>query len=115
MLIHACARLRRPTSSGVPSTPELVILGDGPERRRLARLAAALDLPVRLPGFVSRDEVARWLRAADVFAQPSVRLANGRTEGAPVALAEARAVGTPVVVAADPVELERGLRAVTSV
>jgi glycosyltransferase involved in cell wall biosynthesis len=119
MLLRACARLRRSTSTGGRPTSQpsvvVVILGDGPERPRLVRLAAALGVPVRLPGFVPRDEVVRWLRAADVFVQPSIRLANGRTEGAPVALAEARAVGTPVVVAADPVELEHRLRVVTGV
>jgi glycosyltransferase involved in cell wall biosynthesis len=114
MLLRACARLR-PGSTSAGAAPEVVILGDGPERPRLVRLAAALDLPLRLPGFVPRHEVAGWLRAADVFVQPSIRLANGRTEGAPVALAEARAVGTPVLVAGDMAELERGLRIVTGV
>ncbi len=53
---------------------------------------------MRLAGFVPRAEVADWLRAADLFVQPSIRLANGRTEGAPLAAREARAVGIPVVV-----------------
>jgi glycosyltransferase involved in cell wall biosynthesis len=50
---------------------------------------------------VPRADVARWLRAADVYAQPSIRLANGRGEGAPVATAEARAIGIPVLVESD--------------
>ena len=89
---------------------EVVILGDGPERARLGRLADALGVRLRLPGFVSRDEVALWLRAADVFVQPSLRLANGRTEGAPFATAEARAVGIPVLVESDVSRLAQGLR-----
>ena len=62
------------------------------------RLAAALGVRLRLPGFVRRDEVARWLRAARRVRAAVGRLANGRTEGAPVATAEARAVGIPVVI-----------------
>ncbi len=90
-------------------------MGDGPERLRLQQLAAELRVPLRLPGFVRRDEVAQWLRAAHLFVHPSVQLGNGRAEGAPVALAEARAVGTPVVVEADRMSLENALRAVFTV
>jgi glycosyltransferase involved in cell wall biosynthesis len=100
-LVRAVARLP------APRRPELVILGDGPERPSLERLAAALDVSLHLPGFVPRDAVAAWLRASDLFAQPSIVLANGRSEGAPVALLEARAVGIPVVVGADPAVLAR--------
>jgi glycosyltransferase involved in cell wall biosynthesis len=102
-LLRAVARLP------APHRPEVVILGDGPERPSLERLAVALDVPLCLPGFVSRDAVAMWLAAADVFVQPSIVLANGRSEGAPVALLEARAVGVPVVVGADPAGLARAI------
>jgi len=77
------------------------ILGDGPERARLAGLATTLEVPVRLVGAVPRGEVATWLRAADLFAHPSIRLPNGRTEGAPIAEREARAVGIPVIATSD--------------
>jgi hypothetical protein len=95
-LLHGCARARAwsPAARGA----EVVILGDGPERARLTRLAAALEVPLRLIGTVPRAEVADWMRAADLFAHPSGRLANGRTEGAPIAAREAQAVGIPVVV-----------------
>ena len=92
-LLRACAPRR---SARVAVDPlEVVILGDGPERARLGRLADALGVRLRLPGFVPRAEVARWLRAADVYVQPSIRLPNGRGEGAPIATAEARAIGHP--------------------
>jgi Glycosyl transferases group 1 len=100
-LLRACARLRDPRASGAGAALEVVILGDGPERGRLGRLAQELGVPLRLPGFVPRSDVARWLRASDVYVQPSIRLANGRREGAPVATAEARAIGIPVVVESD--------------
>lgn len=75
----------------------VVILGDGPERARLERLAHALNVDLHLPGFVPRDSVARWMAAADVYVQPSLRLASGRTEGKPRAALEALAAGVPVV------------------
>jgi hypothetical protein len=110
-LLHACARAR---ASTVPHRrAEVVILGEGPERARLIRLAAALEVPLRLVGTVPRAEVADWLRAADLFAHPSGRLANGRTEGAPIAACEAHAVGIPVVVASEVAALARAIGAVS--
>jgi len=107
-LLRACARVQSRPVAGVPL--EVVILGDGPERSRLARLAYQLGVRLRLPGFVPRAEVARWLRACDVYVQPSIRLPNGRGEGAPFATAEARAVGIPVLVDSDVGRLAEGLR-----
>jgi glycosyltransferase involved in cell wall biosynthesis len=98
-LLHACARGR--ARSAARRKPEVVILGDGPERARLSRLAMTLEVPLRLVGAVPRAEVAAWLRAADLFAHPSIRLSNGRTEGAPIAAREARAVGIPVIATSD--------------
>ena len=102
-LLRACARL-------AADAPEVVILGDGPERGRLSRLADELGVRLRLPGFVSRADVARWLRASDVYVQASIQLANGRGEGAPMATAEARSIGIPVLVASDVRALVEGLR-----
>jgi phosphatidylinositol alpha-1,6-mannosyltransferase len=97
-------------SRGAGPGLEVVILGDGPERARLTRLAEGLGVRLRLPGFVPRAEVERWLRASDVYVQPSIRLPNGRCEGAPLATAEARAVGIPVLVAGDVGRLAEGLQ-----
>jgi len=79
-----------------PST--VVILGDGPERARLERLAGALNVRLHLPGFVPRETVTQWMAAADLYVQPSIRLPSGRTEGRPTATLEALAAGLPVVV-----------------
>jgi hypothetical protein len=108
LLLHACARI----ADGAPprQRPQVVILGDGPERESLIQLAARLGVPLRLPGFVPRAEVADWLRAADVYVQPSIRLPNGRTEGAPIATREAVAIGVPLVVASQVETLSSAIR-----
>lgn len=69
----------------------LTILGEGPERGRLQRLAAQLGLEQRvsLPGLVK--EPRPWLVGAHAFALPS------RHEGYPNALLEAMAAGLPAV------------------
>lgn len=108
LLLRACAR----ASAGAADLekPEIVILGDGPERERLLRLAAARGVTLRLPGFVPRAQVADWLHAADLYVQPSIRLPNGRGEGAPIATREALAIGIPVVSTGDVVALAEAIR-----
>ena len=69
----------------------LAIVGDGPERARLQRLAAQLRVADRvdLPGHVA--DVVPWLARADVFVLSSLY------EGVPAAVLEALAVGVPIV------------------
>jgi glycosyltransferase involved in cell wall biosynthesis len=93
LLVRACA-----PRAGDGARIQLVLVGDGPERERLRDLAARLGVPLTLAGVVAREEVPTWLRAADVYAQPSRTLANGRAEGMPLATLEALATGMPVVV-----------------
>ena len=68
---------------------ELVVLGEGPERPALERLARDLDLPVHLLGRV--PDVAAWLRRADLLVHPV------RWEGFGLALLEAMLASLPIV------------------
>lgn len=67
----------------------LVVLGEGPERGSLTRLAAALGVDLRLPGRVG--DVAAWYRRANVLVHPA------RWEGFGLALLEAMLASLPVV------------------
>lgn len=87
-------------SAGASAPATVVILGDGPERPRLEAMARRLKVDLRLPGFVERQDVPRWMAAADLYVQPSRRLISGRTEGLPVATLEALSIGLPVVASA---------------
>jgi alpha-1,6-mannosyltransferase len=79
-------------AAGVPAV--LVVAGDGPLRKRLARRAAGL--PVAFTGFVGdRGALARLLATADVV------LAPGPVETFGLAALEALACGTPVVASAE--------------
>ena len=71
----------------------LVILGEGPERSNLWRLAEDLGIhdAVAMPGIVK--EPAEWMHKADLFVLPS------RYEGFPNALLEAMASGCAVIAA----------------
>ncbi|MFI2369189.1 glycosyltransferase family 4 protein [Streptomyces sp. NPDC018833] len=77
----------------------LVIAGEGPERDRLAALAAA-GPGVELAGALPRGHVYELVRRAEVFVLASRRL-PGKGEGVPTAALEALALGTPVVVSSE--------------
>lgn len=77
--------------------PQVEIAGDGPERRRLERLAARLGVRARFHGFVQGEQKARLLRGAAVVCVPSRETAGGLSEGAPLVIREAFAYGVPVV------------------
>lgn len=85
--IEIAAACRRP----------LTIVGDGPERTRLERLAAQVsaetDIEVRLTGRLDRRRLVEVLRGATAFLQPG-------TEDFGISSVEALAAGIPVVATA---------------
>lgn len=92
ILLQACALLSRPW--------RLVVIGEGPTRRRLERLAGELGIAdrVRFTGGIPQSEVADWYRRADLFVLASVVVRrSGRQDVIPNVLAEAMASGVPVV------------------
>jgi phosphatidylinositol alpha-1,6-mannosyltransferase len=81
--------------------PELVLVGAGPQSRRLHDLVARLRLgqTVRFTGPLDRDRLVSQLQQADVFALPMrTRLGGLNAEGFGLAAIEAAACGLPVVV-----------------
>lgn len=88
VLIEAVAELRR-DGFGV----RLRLVGDGPQRAALAEQAQAAGIAehVHFAGELPPRRVQEELRAADVFCMASF------SEGLPVSLMEAMAVGVPVV------------------
>ena len=69
----------------------VAIAGRGDEQARLESLASELGVAARLHLLGLRDDVERWLAAADVFVHPS------RSEEMPLAILEAMAEGLPIV------------------
>jgi glycosyltransferase involved in cell wall biosynthesis len=88
VLIEALARI---------GAANLVIIGDGPQRKMLEQQARELGDRVRFLGELPSDEVVQWMRRASVLAAPSVTAADGDAEGLPNVVVEAAASGIPVV------------------
>lgn len=96
-----------------PAT-ELVMVGDGPMLSGCRSLAVKLGISeyVHFCGRLMPDGVRNELSKASVFVQHSVTSASGDMEGWPVAIAEAAAVGLPVVAtrhASIPEQVEDGV------
>jgi glycosyltransferase involved in cell wall biosynthesis len=88
LLIEACAKLARDGVNFV-----CYVIGQGPLRTMLERLAAGLGLAerFRFVGSLPHERLPDWYRAASVFALPS------HSEGVPTVLLEAAGCGTPFV------------------
>jgi glycosyltransferase involved in cell wall biosynthesis len=69
----------------------LVVVGDGPERRRLEQLARLRRVRVCFVGTVPREEALSWIGAADALLHAS------EAEGMSTVLREAAALGTRIV------------------
>jgi glycosyltransferase involved in cell wall biosynthesis len=81
-----------------PTNASLVVVGDGPDRAALQRLADTAGITNRMTfaGPVPHDEVPAYLRHADVVVLPSWHEERGRI------LLEAMAAGAPVVATRTP-------------
>ncbi len=78
---------------------QLVIIGEGPLKRRLRGLAESLGVgrKVLFLGARPHAEVLGWMRKAQMLVLPSVRTSTGRVEGLGLVSLEAAASGVPVI------------------
>ncbi|MDE0319057.1 MAG: glycosyltransferase [Acidimicrobiaceae bacterium] len=88
VLIEAVALMNR------NERPDVVIVGDGPDRSLLEALALRRDVSATFPGAVAPSEIGGWYRQARLVCVPS------RREGFGMITAEAIASGRPVVASA---------------
>ena len=95
VLIRSMSRIR-----GIVPDPALLLVGDGPFRPKLEKLAAhAPEGSVVFAGQVGEEELPRYYRAGDVFAMPCRNRFGGlEVEGWGNVFIEAAATGRPVVV-----------------
>jgi len=93
-LLRAFAALARRYDS-----VKLVIIGDGPLRRRLQALASSLGISDRVEflGALPHADVLSWTRKAAMLVLPGIRTSTGREEGLGMVLLEAAATGVPII------------------
>lgn len=79
---------------------QLRLVGDGDLEEALCRKAKDLQLNARFVGRLTPTQVADEMHEARVLCSPSIRAANGNSEGLPTVIMEAQACGLPVVTSA---------------
>ena len=77
---------------------ELMIVGDGPERKNLEMLVHDLNLRnVTFYGFIPQSRLKSFYQRASVLVLPAITDPTGDTEGLGVVLLEAMSCGVPVI------------------
>jgi len=76
---------------------ELVLIGEGPVRGHLERLAKQSLRRYKFLGARTSKEVREWMDRASLLCMPSVTTRSGAAEGFGMVCAEAQAMGKPVV------------------
>ncbi|MDP0501751.1 MAG: glycosyltransferase family 4 protein [Verrucomicrobiota bacterium JB022] len=71
--------------------PQILLVGDGPEKEQLEAIVAEHKLPVTMPGFLPNDQLPELYAASDFFVLPS------REEPWGVVVNEAAACGLPLL------------------
>jgi len=77
------------------SNVELTIVGDGPLRNELVKMAG--KLPVRFTGSLCHDKVAEELLQHHIFVSPVITASDGAQDIIPNTLVEAQSTGMPVI------------------
>ncbi len=83
-LLHVTKRLGRKYS--------LTLVGDGPEKKKMQRLAKKIELDARFVGKVPHKRINDYLRKASMLVLPSIE-----GEGLPNVILEAMSIGLPTV------------------
>ena len=91
-LIEAIAQVQKT----IPNI-ELVVIGDGILRSSLENLANNLLSNYRFLGVKPQETVQEWMNIAFLLGAPSVTTATGESEGLPIVILEAQAMGLPVI------------------
>lgn len=81
-------------ASAASANVPIVLVGDGPLRPHLERVAREERIEAMFTGMLSRVETLAWIAASRALVHTS------RTEGAPTVVREARALGVPVIATA---------------
>ncbi|MFZ0746385.1 MAG: glycosyltransferase [Terracidiphilus sp.] len=93
-----CEYLIRAMQSVQEAAPqaELVVIGDGPLRPSLEKLATSTLRRVKFLGLQTQEQIRDWMNQASVLSTPSVVAGSGDAEGFGMVFIEAQSMGLPV-------------------
>ncbi len=80
-----------------PEELVLWVCGEGPQRQELENIAQQQELHAVFPGIVLGAQKAAYFSGCHGFVLPSITMAGGRAEGAPVSVVEAMSYHLPIL------------------
>jgi glycosyltransferase involved in cell wall biosynthesis len=105
ILVKAVAKIKDLLDKPV----KFLIVGDGPERRKIEVLCKELNVQCSITGFLRHEDALKLLKTFDVLVVPRRRISS--TEAViPIKIIEAWALGVPVIATAHEVFKYTGLR-----
>jgi len=105
ILVKAVAKIKNLLDKPV----KLLIVGDGPERKKIEALCKELNVHCDITGFVKHEDALKLLKTFDVLVVPRRRISS--TEAViPIKIIEAWALGVPVIATAHEVFKYASLR-----
>ena len=94
VLVKSIAKLKK---MNLEKPVKLLLVGDGPERRRIEDLCKELEIDYEITGFVEHEKALEYLSMLDVLVLPRYKIST--TECIiPIKVIEAWALGIPVIV-----------------
>lgn len=93
-LLHAFSRIVKKDKD-----VKLVIIGEGPLKKKIESLIESLNIKdyVHLLGFQPHECILEWMARSRMICVPSIIAHSGDSEGLPIVLLEAAAMGIPAV------------------
>jgi glycosyltransferase involved in cell wall biosynthesis len=106
VLVKSVAKLKK---MNLEKSVKLLLVGDGPERRRIEDLCKKLEIDYEITGFVEHEKALEYLSMFDVLVLPRYRISTTESN-IPIKVIEAWALGVPVIVTRHESFLSRNIR-----
>ena len=95
LLVKAVANIKYHLDKPV----KLLVVGDGPERRKIEVICKELNVHCDITGFVKHEDALKLLKTFDVLAVPRLKISSTQAV-IPIKIIEAWALGVPVIATA---------------
>jgi len=92
ILVKAVAKIKDSLERPI----KILIVGDGPERRKIEKLCRELKVYCHITGFIKHEEALKLMKNFDILVVPSIKIST-TSSNIPIKVIEAWALGIPVI------------------
>jgi len=105
ILVKAVAKIKDSLDRPI----KILIVGDGPERRKIEKLCRELKVDCYITGFIRHEKALKLMKNFDTLVVPSIKIST-TSSNIPIKIIEAWALGVPVIATAHEVFKYMSLR-----